>query len=167
MRSNKKGGINLLQLTNTNNYKVDRANQRLSQNQPVYSYKPTHRGQAAFIIARCEDEGIYAKYEYGAVRIYAKSKLNKFQEVIKEAITMHRDQVGLNHNVHKYKTLHNHCFCVGVKSEDCLYTYERVFDKIVVYQFLGKIALTKNVKIFTSYDEFYEQMLMKGVVITK
>jgi hypothetical protein len=154
----------MIQIPDLNTYKPTRNTQPFQKDYPVFSFAPQYRGQGAFLMQRCNEEGILAKYLYGAVRIYAKKKVVNFYDLIKESVEKHKEHKGLIHKMHKFIENRN-CFCVGIKEEDCLYTYERAFERVIVFQFLGDIPLTKNIKSFPTQEEMIEALLLKGVMV--
>jgi hypothetical protein len=156
----------MLQLTDQTNPKplVRRQGQILSQTNPVYTFKPQFFGQAAFLMNRCEEEGIKTHYQSGGVHIYAKKKREKFEELIRESFTLHKERVGLTAKMHKFSN-NKKTFAVGVKDEDCIYTYETAFTRLIIGQYLGYIPQTKYLKVLPTQVEWQIKMIEKGVMV--
>jgi hypothetical protein len=130
---------------------------------PKYAFRPTLRGQGAFILACCEDKGLFAKYEYGKIRIFARKKFELFKEIIKQSYQEYKPREGLTYPVHIYRD-NKMIMCIGVKSLDCLYTYERRMVDVVKGQFIGVIPTTKKIKIFNSQEEFNDYLRVRRII---
>lgn len=121
---------------------------------PKYYYTPVLRGQVAYLLSKCKEEGIKAEYMYGKLYIYNNRKIQVFKEIILKSLSKNftytvEDMKKETQYFHVEKKF----VCIAIKSLDLIITTEVSFDSVIYYQFLGKIPVARNYKIYSKYKD--------------
>jgi hypothetical protein len=131
---------------------------------PKFSFTPTLRGQACYIMAKCEEKEIRTEYMMGDIRIFSHKKLELFKSIIQDSFMFHKNGSAMQMPIQSY-TINGSIICVGIKSEDCLYCFESSMARVIENQFIGKIPMTMHYKIYNMKKEMEEDFLRKGILI--
>lgn len=125
---------------------------------PKYFYTPVLKGQVNYILKECKEQGIRAELLLGDVHIYSERKVQTFQEIILRSLS---DNFTYRTDDMKRETQSFHLdkkfICLAIKSKDLILTTEQAFDNVIYYQFLGKIPVAKNYKIYSTYGELVDK----------
>ena len=138
--------------------------QRDLEYEPCFGFSPKLRGQAVYILHKCKEEGIQARYCYGEVQIFSRKKLEKFKEVVMSSFKQKSEGPELVKSSHAFYS-ETALLCVMLKKDDETYVAETHFPTIIELQFMGKIPITKNYIIFRTQHEMKEDLLKKGIVV--
>lgn len=128
------------------------------EDMPKYYYLPVLRGQTVYILDKCKSEGIRVEFTHGKIYIYSERKVQRFQEIILNSFSVNfiytvDDMKKSSQHFHQDKRF----ICLALKELDTILTVEQAFDRVIYYQFLGKIPVAKNYRIFSTYRELIEQ----------
>jgi hypothetical protein len=136
-----------------------------TEKDPRFAFKPVLRGQGVFIMHECHNAGIYCKFDFQEIHIFSRKKLPKFEDIVKRSFESYKENTLQLNKESSLVTLEGKVFCVQVKSRDITYVIEDNFKEVVRFQFLGKLPITQNYKIFRIQKEMKEYLLTKGILI--
>jgi hypothetical protein len=135
------------------------------QNNPKFSYPPIHRGEAASLQALCENANIQTSFSYGSVRIFSKTKIPQFKDLIAQNLLLFNQKNGLTHKLQKWSWNNNITFCVGLQRDDTIYTYVSVLEKVIINQYRGVIPVTNKINISETREEMLIALIKRGVIV--
>jgi hypothetical protein len=128
------------------------------ENHPFHSYSPIHRGQAAYILSNCSANDIYANYISGKVRIYNNRKFDLFLSIIEKSLKAYNPCLNFTKNIHIYQGGNKQIKAIGIRSKNCIYTYETNIPNLICNQYVGNIPTVAKIKIFSTQEEFLSSM---------
>lgn len=139
--------------------------EKCSDSEPAYTFQPELRGQGQYIVHKCREAGIASRYYYGEVQVFAKTKKDKFVEIIEESYDVHEEAPPLEQESQAV-WMGGALLCVMLKNGDVTYVTDAHFPQVVETQFMGMIPITKHYKIFrTKYEMLTTLATLHNILI--
>lgn len=129
-------------------------------------YKLAYRGQGVYITRRCLEEGIPVELVDSLIYTPEHKDFMRFNDIVVESLNKKQEAERPKLQVPtKTFKMGQALLCVMIQEEDTTYVQESKLSKVVELQFLGRIPMTWNYKIFSLVREIEQEMLGKGLII--
>jgi len=135
----------------------------VGENVPMFYYDSERFGQVTWLSRRCKEEGIKTHMESDYILLYAKSKAERFKELVKESFKY--DDIRPAPIKGKSATFHiGHALACVLVGEESFVTEPHVPD-LVEFIFKKQIPHTKVFRIFPTKVEMVEALLKEHRII--